>query len=125
MNTCLVVDDMEIRHAGFKKILGGKVKLLRADNCTEAVSQVREAMFDDAGRIDAMFLDHDIESGVDQRDVNHFVNWMVENDWVRERLRLWQTKFFIHSHNPIGADNMRFTLQENGFDVIVRRFEAQ
>jgi hypothetical protein len=125
MNTCLVVDDMENRHQGFEKILGGKVRLLRAYNCTEAAAWVREVMFDERSKIDTIFLDHDIDSPTDSRDVLHFVNWLMDNVWIKNTLKNWETNFFIHSHNPIGADNMRHTLEFHGFPVKVKRFEAQ
>jgi hypothetical protein len=126
MKTCLVVDDMEIRHEGFRKILGDKVNLLRADNYTEAMSQFREiGMFEEDKRIDVIFLDHDIESGWDKRDVIHFVNWMMRHDWAKAKLREWNTLFFIHSHNPVGAENMRKVLTDNGFPVKVKPFEVK
>jgi hypothetical protein len=126
MKTCLVVDDMEIRHEGFRKILGGKVNLLRADNYTEAMSQFREiGMFEEDKRIDVIFLDHDIECGWDKRDVIHFVNWMMRHDWAKAKLREWNTLFFIHSHNPVGAENMRKVLADNGFPVKVKPFEVK
>ena len=124
MKTCLVVDDLEIRHNGFKSILGNKAKLLRADNVTEATVQFHEMVFGEERPIDVIFLDHDIDSGFDKRDVIHFVNWLMDTDWAIDSLRKWGTTFFIHSHNPVGAGNMRKALEDNGFTVKVKPFEV-
>lgn len=128
MRTCLVIDDMQVRHDGFKKILGDHVNLIRADCVIEAISWFREIALFEEGNInslDVIFLDHDIESGTDKRDVIHFVNFLMRHKWATDKLREWNTLFFIHSHNPVGAENMRKVLEDNGFPVKVKPFEVQ
>lgn len=121
MGRFLVVDDMQVRHDEFDRILPGTV--LHANNVREAVLQIQEDLRDEK-KFDVIFLDHDIESGSDQRDVVHLVWWIVETPWVLDQLKNDKTDFFIHSWNNHGAQNMKSILENVGFSVKVKPFRA-
>ncbi len=121
MNRFLVIDDMQVRHDEFDRILTGG-QIIHAYNVREGVLQIQEDLRDEK-KFHTIFLDHDIESGDDQRDVIELVHWIVETEWVRDQLMLDGTKFFIHSWNNHGAQNMKSILESSGFtDVKVKPF---
>ncbi len=120
MKRFLVVDDMQVRHDEFDRILSGQV--LHANNVREGVLQIREDLKDEK-KFTTIFLDHDIESGDDQRDVIELVHWIIETPWVLNQLKADGTNFFIHSWNAHGAQNMRSLLENAGFTVKVKPFK--
>lgn len=122
MKRFLVVDDMEERHDEFDRLLAGN-QVVHVWNVMQAVLQVREDFMDEK-KFDVIFLDHDIEWGDDRRDVVEFVRWLVETPWILEQLKKDGTSFFIHSWNPEGAENMRSTLVDAGFEVKVEPFKV-
>ena len=131
MGLHLIVDDVEVRHTEFSRILRGH-QLDHAYTVNEAIMFMRKRYFgfdrsfkEDLDRVDnydVIFLDHDIDAGYDRRNVLQFVKWIADNDSLLELLRKHGTKFFIHSHNPDGAENMRSILAQLGFEVIVKPF---
>lgn len=136
MANFIVVDDLEIRHERFNNILKGH-KVTNLFNVTEAIAFLHEAIvLENRAIIDGkvkildtpvfrtIFLDHDIDSGVDQRDVIHFVKWIIDTRAVLNHLLRTGTNFFIHSHNVVGAKNMADALRDEGFSVIVKPFQG-
>ena len=120
MKRFLVVDDMQVRHNEFDRILtGGQV--LHTYNVREGILQIQEDLRDEK-KFDTIFLDHDIEGGDDRRDVIELVHWIVETPWVRDHLKKNGTNFFIHSWNNHGAQNMKALLEDAGFNVKVKPF---
>ena len=117
----LVVDDMQVRHDEFRRILSGG-DVVHAYNVREAALQIQEDLRGER-KFTTIFLDHDIESGTDQRDVIELVHWIVETPWILEQLKADGTNFFIHSWNNHGAQNMKALLEQAGFLVRVRPFQ--
>lgn len=121
----LVVDDIEFRHVEFQRILKGQ-EIDRAFTVTEAVTFMRERMImvEPIQHYNVIFLDHDIESGFDRRDVVHFVDWICGNQFLVDEIRKAGTKFFIHSQNFDGARNMASRLLAHGFPVLISPFRC-
>jgi len=119
----LIIDDMQVRHEGIGRALS-HTKVLHAYNVTEAILQVRDRWLhpEIPQKIDIFFLDHDIESSTDQRDVIEFVRWMIDDPFALRVAKEQNPLFFIHSHNPVGADNMASLLRQAGFRVSIRPF---
>ena len=136
MANFIVVDDLEIRHKRFNDILKGH-KVTNLFNVTEAIAFLHEAIVLENRTIvdgkvkilenlkfNTIFLDHDIDSGDDQRDVIHLVKWIIDTQLVLKHLLETGTNFFIHSHNVVGAKNMADLLIDVGFQVIVKPFQG-
>lgn len=122
MKRFLVIDDMQVRHDEFDRILAGS-QVLHANNVREGVLQIQED-FRDEKKFTTIFLDHDIEGGDDRRDVIELVHWIVETPWVRDQFKKDGTNFFIHSWNNHGAQNMKALLEDAGFNVKVKPFRV-
>jgi len=123
----LVVDDIQFRHDKFREILvplGHEID--HAYTVTEAVTFMRERMImvDPPDPYGVIFLDHDIDSGYDRRDVVHFTRWLLANDWLVAALKKAGTIFFVHSQNSVGAQNLRFDIAAHGFPVKVCPFKG-
>ncbi len=116
----LIVDDMKTRHDEFDRILSGE-DVVHTYNVREAALQIMEDLRGER-KYGTIFLDHDIESGTDQRDVIELVHWIVETPWVHDQLMKSGTNFFIHSWNAHGAQNMKALLEGAGFSVKVKPF---
>ena len=135
----LVIDDMQVRHDEFDRILvkNGGHEIDHAYTVSEGEAFLRQRMIPDefkahklgvpavADPYGVIFLDHDIDSGYDRRDVLHFVQWFVGHDFIREEVRKAGTKFFIHSWNDSGIENMAALLRQHGFAVHCRKFRAE
>ena len=120
----LIVDDLQIRHDGIKNSLPTH-RFIHAYDVTEAILQIKECWFREDRepvKLGMIFLDHDIESGRDQRDVMEFVKWLVDDPEVNRMAKHFDPLFFIHSHNPSGAENMFHLLKQHGFRVAVAPF---
>lgn len=89
----LILDDEEVRHTGFSKMLPGH-DLTHVYSYEESVVALEGAQFDIA------YLDHDLGVGCAETgyDVAMFIAGMPEDKRP--------AKVVIHSHNPIGARRM-------------------
>lgn len=140
MDRFLVVDDMEVRHEEFRRLLKG-AKVDHANNVHEAILAIQEGMFaSDRGFFKArrlgivppenwvhkvIFLDHDIDNGDDRRDVIHLVYWILRDPILVEAYKKKQTVFFIHSWNDVGSENMKVALERAGLRVHRRPFTSE
>jgi hypothetical protein len=138
MKRFLVVDDLGVRHKRFRRILAGEY-VISAMTVAEAIAIVHDKVvlerpvihegrfvrFEPPWEFEVIFLDNDIDSGIDRRDVLEFARWVVEHDIVRQHFLDTGTKFFIHSMNVVGAGRIANVLQDAGFPVIVKPFKAE
>lgn len=143
MRHILIIDDMENRHEGFRKIFAdpkwnlGSCKLHHAKSAAEAIAMLQEARFppirvlpeDENGKRTiiepeptdwtAIFLDHDC-------DLQPGPDFIVVVEYIRNNPHILRTKptFLIHSHNVVGAMRMREILEGMGFRVIYKPFDV-
>lgn len=130
----IILDDMEERHDGFKRILEGH-NLFHAWSYTQFIQELDVAYMRSNKVYDMACLDHDLGDNPDikhdrtiitegmrigatrQRDGRDIARWLVAN-W-----RLCPKKILIHSWNPEGADEMKDILSGiHGVNVTVRQF---
>lgn len=107
--TVLVVDDWQMRIDWFRERLEGKHPKVHA---TYAMTPAKANNILGAHRFDAVFLDHDA--------IPEFVTFerldFYDSSFYRAAMILaaqaYDGTVFIHSHNPIGAENMRRLLND-------------
>lgn len=121
----LILDDMEERHEGFKKILSGH-ELIHA----WTFSQAQDFLAND--RFGMACLDHDLGDNLSirpdwQTDMygSHQLNGADLCYWLRNNPQHCPPKVLVHSWNPDGAESMRRLLcQIDGVQVEVKMFRA-
>lgn len=106
----LILEDNPNRIYQFHRIFKNQI-LFIFDNVLEAINSCQDNIFD------VMFLDHDLDNKiwVKSSELNtgySFVQTLITNNWQRNAL------IYIHSMNPIGANNMLNLLKDNGYDGI-------
>lgn len=106
----LIVDDENYRHEGFKKKLEGS-DLYHAYTYNEAVKFLQKYTFKE------VYLDHDLGLGKNGNDVAQFITKLQAFKQPK--------KVFIHSWNPVGADNIYNTLTRAGILAAKRPYTAK
>lgn len=104
-----------------REVLERKHDLTIARSCDDAIEKFNHPY-------DLLLLDHDMEGNYEYRTDYpntgyQFLKWLMAhwkaygdlNNWVKPQV-------ILHSHNPVGKENMRALLAEHGFSVTVACF---
>jgi len=101
----LILDDMEVRHEGFRK------KFNRYSDTIVSTYTVKQCIKElDQDRFDMICLDHDLGGKKSGYDV---CKWLINNP---EKAR---SIIIIHTNNPVGAKNMYDILRKQGINSII------
>lgn len=122
----LVLDDMEIRHKGFKKIFAGTShRLFHAYSFNDAQHIILN------NKIEMACLDHDLGDEdpetasfyYDDYGNRRFYNGAHFAFWLSNQEGCIPSRIVIHSHNPKGAKRMEAYLRPHVQMILVREFE--
>ena len=100
----LILDDDKVRHIFFKRNFGHH-QLTHVETASEAIKALTDDTFD------AVFLDHDLggETFVDSFGTTLNTGYSVAK-WISEHPEKAPKEIYIHSLNPVGAENMQAIL---------------
>lgn len=109
----LIIDDQHERHEGFRTILDGH-RLTHAFGYGEAVADLQH------NRYDMVCLDHDLA-------LNDVVGGraLTGHDiakWLASRPDRCPPQILVHSHNPVGAQNIEAELKQLNVNLVRKPF---
>jgi len=104
-DSILILDDDEIRHTLFSKKYGSHFVLYHVYTAQEAIKLLQMMSFN------YIFLDHDLggQIYVQSGDGTGYevALWLMNNKYIELNTNV---QVFIHSYNPVGAQNMKNVL---------------
>ena len=102
----LILDDDQTRHKFFnRKLIGHSVT--NVETAADAIKHLSEDTFD------AIFLDHDLGGEIFVNSFGPILNTgYAVAKWLSENPEKQPKQIFIHSLNPVGADNMKALLPD-------------
>lgn len=113
MYRVLVLDDDELRHLEFDRILRGTCHA-RARSAGEAIEMLQKSP-----RFDVVFLDHDLDLSP---EVDHGTGTDVARYIASMEPRTRPKLAYVHSHNARGAAKMAWYMRKAGVKTTVRPF---